>query len=194
MKVKGCCIICKTEIDYDINYPFCKTCHEPYKDKTITYEINGQFCHLCGEKDDSINRFEPRCKYCKPFERKDNSINQIYLEKLDWYKNKNRLNQIHPQWTTIDKNNVILFPIAKLLKIISVTSEINTKQIFENSPLDLKRIINILHQWEFGFDCEPPILEKTDFFRIYDGRHRIIAAYLTNKKTDIPVIMTTIKK
>jgi len=189
MGITGYCIVCKTKIDYNKDFPFCMTCYEPFKNKSITFRIDGQFCHLCGEKRDRIDNFEPLCKYCKPFDRKNNSTNEIYFEKLNWYKNSNRINNIKPQWDTTDKDQIIRFPISNLIKIISEQSNLNTKEIFDNEPEHLKRIINILHLWEIGFCCKPPIIIKTDSIRIYDGQHRILSAFLTNNQIEIPIII-----
>ncbi|MDD2285511.1 MAG: hypothetical protein PHQ11_08960 [Paludibacter sp.] len=185
------CIICNAKIDYNINFPFCNSCYEPFKNKKITYKIDGEFCHLCGSEKNKVSNIQPLCIYCTPFGRKDNSINVVYLEKLNWYKDKYRLKQILPKWDITNKDKIVQFQVLELIKIISKSSNLNTEQIFENNPKDIKRIINILRLWEFGLACPPPILEeenKTIKFR--DGRHRVLSAYLVGCE-NIPITLVS---
>ncbi|MDO5664705.1 MAG: hypothetical protein Q4G63_05550 [Bacteroidia bacterium] len=185
------CIICSTKINYNINFPFCNSCYEPFKNKKITHKIDGEFCHLCRSEKNKVSNIEPLCIYCTPFGRKDNSINKIYIEKLNWYKDEHRLKQILPKWDITNNDKIVQFQVLELLKIISKSSDLNTEQIFENKPSDIKRIINILRLWEFGLACLPPVLEeenKTINFR--DGRHRVLSAYLVGCE-NIPITLVS---
>lgn len=182
------CIVCNIGIIYNVNFPFCCSCFEPFKNEKITYKIDGRFCHLCG-REYKVSRCEPLCAYCTPFDRKDNSINDVYTEKLNWYKDKHRLNLIIPKWNIASKYKIVQFQTLQLIEIISKTSDINTKQVFENEPKDIKRIINILRLWEFELACYPPVLEKENkTIKFRDGRHRVLSAYIIGCKI-IPVIL-----
>lgn len=187
------CIICEAKINYNINFPFCYSCYEPFKNEKITYKINGTFCHLCGSVNNKVSNVEPRCIYCVPFDRKDNSINGVYIDKLNLYKDKHRLNLIKPKWNITNKAKIVQFQTLQLIDIISKTSDINTEQIFENKPTDIKRIINILRLWEFGLACKPPVLEEDNkAIKFRDGRHRVLSAYMAGCE-NIPVILKTSK-
>ncbi|MHA1756630.1 MAG: phospholipase D-like domain-containing protein [Promethearchaeota archaeon] len=61
-KIDGYCIICKTTIDFDPDYPLCKSCY--HKNKKYRGNIFGKLCHRCGENKSNILDSRPLCYDC----------------------------------------------------------------------------------------------------------------------------------
>lgn len=187
----GFCINCGDSINWNNNLPFCKVCKS--KETSITRKNKGNFnfCQGCGCFDKNITKESPLCKIrCKLFDRDSILIDDIYLQRLDWYR---QLSTIHSIWNitpSSDLNIIKEYSIFDLFDILEIEGLI-TNNVFDNSPLSNRRIMNTLWRWEFGLHVSLPILDlnKNEFI---DGRHRVLAAYHLNEKK-IPIYSKTKK-
>ena len=196
-KLIGFCIRCGKNIPLDINQPFCKKCYSLFQNLSISSKIEGKYCHYCRRINESINNHYPQCKECRPFDRKDNSINDYYLEKVNEYRNmslKDR-QKIKPLWSC-NKNEISYqlknrgtlkeLRITEVLKIIEFQGNLITIDIFDNEPQNNRRIMNVLRAWEKGIQIEPPSITYGNSDNISDGQHRTLAAHFLGADT-LPV-------
>lgn len=186
----GFCVVCGVSIDWNINSPFCKICCEFLITKTSRFNrCELTFCHGCGCNSKNITVEYPLCKMrCRPFDR-DSALNDdIYIQRLNRYK---QLKGIHSIWDSSPRADSIVineYCISDLLSVIE-DDGLNTNDVFDNSISSNKRIMNTLWMWEFGLPISLPILNKDDNYLI-DGRHRILAAsHLDERK--IPIYCQT---
>lgn len=193
----GYCIICGKNIPIDISMPFCNKCYSPIQNTKRSTRIDGRFCHYCKDKSESISNIEPRCRECVPLNRKDNSIDDYYLKKIDEFKNMSLIERqkITPLWSRSKnlipdhyKNKSALkeIDITEVLEILETKEKLITSDVFNNEPQSNRRVMSILRAWKHGVTIEPPTIICSDPISISDGRHRSLAAQFVGAKT-IPV-------
>jgi hypothetical protein len=124
-----------------------------------------------------------------PFDRDNNSPNDYYFKKLKEFKSlshKEKL-EIRPLWNLNNKRvtrgldfyNLKEYKLSKLINHIVF----NASKEFDNEPKVNKGVMNILIAWKNKVAIDPPTITVDNGISIFDGNHRILAAYFMNVKS-----------